>query len=93
VRLPIKISCSIFQRFLSAIRSCKIQNWKTLRLRLAGVNDLIAAEGKYHNKCLKAFKYDTQKTKKECETIDLAMIFLVQELGYAASKNQNTPTV
>jgi hypothetical protein len=34
------------------------------------------------------FKYDTQKTKKECETIDLAMIFLVQELGYAASKNQ-----
>jgi hypothetical protein len=42
------------------------------------------AEGKYHNKCLNAFKYDTQKTKKECETIDLAMIFLVQELGYAA---------
>jgi hypothetical protein len=30
---------------------------------------------------------------KECETIDLAMIFLVQELGYAASENQNTPTV
>ena len=30
VRLPTKISCSIFQRFLSAIRSCKIQNWKTL---------------------------------------------------------------
>jgi hypothetical protein len=59
-----------------------------MRLRLAGVNDLIAAEGKYHNKCLNAFKYDIQKTKKECETIDLAMIFLVQELGYAASKNQ-----
>ena len=46
-----------------------------MRLRLAGVNDLIAAEGKYHNKCLNAFKYDTQKTKKECVTIDLAMIF------------------
>ena len=59
-----------------------------MRLRLAGVNDLIAAEGKYHSKCLNAFKYDTQKTKKECETIDLAMIVLVQELGYAASKNQ-----
>jgi hypothetical protein len=54
---------------------------------------LIAAEGKYHNKCLNAFKHDTQKTKKECETINLAMIFLVQELGYAASKNLNTPTV
>ena len=59
-----------------------------MRLRLAGVNDLIAVEGKYYNKCLNAFKYDTQKTKKECETIDLAMIFFSQELGYAASKNQ-----
>jgi hypothetical protein len=39
-----------------------------MRLRLAGVNDLIAAEGKYHHKCLNAFKYDTQKTKKKCET-------------------------
>ena len=54
-----------------------------MRLRLAGVSDLIAAEG----------KYDIQKTKKECETIDLAMIVLVQELGYATSKNQNIPTV
>ena len=68
------------------LQDSKLEN--TMRLRLAGVNDLIAAEGKYHNKCLNAFKYDIQKTKKECETIDLAMIFLVQELGYAASKNQ-----
>ena len=67
------------------MQDSKLEN--TMRLRLAGVNDLIAAEGKYHNKCLNAFKYDTQKTKKECETIDLAMIFLVQELG------SNTPTV
>ena len=73
------------------LQDSKLEN--TMRLRLAGVNELIAAEGKYHNKCLNAFKYDTQKTKKECETINLAMIFLVQELGYAASKNQNTPTV
>ena len=48
-----------------------------MSLRLAGVNDLIAAEGKYYNKCLNAFKYDTQKTKKECETIDLAMRHLL----------------
>ena len=59
-----------------------------MHLRLTRVNDLIAVEGKYHNKCLNAFKYGTQKTKKESETIDLAMIVLVQELGYAASKNQ-----
>ena len=73
------------------LQDSKLEN--TMRLRLAGVNELIAAEGKYHNKCLNAFKHDTQKTKKECETINLAMIFLVQELGYAASKNLNTPTV
>jgi hypothetical protein len=73
------------------LQDSKLEN--TMRLGLAGVNDLIAAEGKYHNKCLNAFKYDTQKTKKECEAIDLAMIFLVQELGYAASKKSNTPTV
>jgi hypothetical protein len=55
------------------LQDSKLEN--TMRLRLAGVNDLRAAEGKYHSKCLNAFKYDTQKTKKECETIDLAMIF------------------
>jgi hypothetical protein len=52
-----------------------------MSLRLAGVNELIAAEGKYHNKCLNAFKYDTQKTKKECETINLAMILIVQGIS------------
>jgi hypothetical protein len=40
-----------------------------MRLCLAGVNDLKAAEGKYHSKCLNAFKYVTQKTKKECEKL------------------------
>ena len=35
-----------------------------MRLRLAEVNDLIAAEGKYHNKCPIAFKYDTQRRKR-----------------------------
>jgi hypothetical protein len=33
-------------------------------------------------------KSTDEVTKKECETIDLAMTFLVQKLGYAASKNQ-----
>jgi hypothetical protein len=55
------------------LQDSKLEN--TMRLRLAGVNDLIAAEGKYHNKCLNAFKYDTQKTKKECETIVSHTVF------------------
>jgi hypothetical protein len=33
-------------------------------------------------------RFQSTKTKKKCETIDLAMIFFVQELGYAASKYQ-----
>ena len=56
----------------------------TISLRLAGVNDLIVQKGNIKTNA----SMHTQKTKKECETIDLAIIFLVQELGYAASKNQ-----
>ena len=35
------------------LQDSKLEN--TMSLRLAGVNDLIAAEGKYHNKCLNAY--------------------------------------
>jgi hypothetical protein len=55
-----------------------------MSLRLAGVNDLIVQKGNIITNA----SMHTQKTKKECETIDLAIIFLVQELGYTASKYQ-----
>ena len=35
------------------LQDSKLEN--TMSLRLAGINDLIAAEGKYHNKCLNAY--------------------------------------
>ena len=69
------------------LQDSKLEN--NMSLRLAGVNDLIVQKGNIITNA----SMRTQKTKKECETIDLAIIFLVQELGYAASKNQNTPTV
>ena len=68
-----------------------LQNAKydqTLRVKLGNVSDLIAAEGKYHLKCMNAFKYETQKTEKESKGEDLAMIFLVRELEYAGNKHQ-----
>ena len=59
-----------------------------MRIRLAGVSDLIAAEGKYHKTCLSSYKYATSKTKEEVKHTDLAMVNLCNELHYAADKRQ-----
>ena len=53
----------------------------TLRFRLAGVSDLIAAKVKYH-------KNLTSKSKKESQKTDIAMIFICSELHFAAECNQ-----
>lgn len=55
-------------------------------IRLSGVIDLIAAEGKYHLPCLSAFNRSTSKTKQESANTDLAMIWLCQELHQSAEK-------
>ena len=55
-------------------------------LRLAGVIDLIAAEAKYHLKCLRAFTRSTIKTKQDSENTDLAMVWLCKELHHSADK-------
>jgi len=60
-------------------------NYK-LRVRLPGVCDLIAAEAKYHLPCLSAFKRNAEKAKLETKESDLAMIWLCEELEYAADK-------
>ena len=57
-----------------------------LSVRLAGVNDLIAAEGKYHLICLRAYKRSTSKTEKECVDIDLAFSWLCKELRSGAEQ-------
>ena len=55
-------------------------------LRLAGVIDLIAARSKYQLTCLRAFTRSTNKTKKDPNNTDLAMILVCQELHQSADK-------
>ena len=56
----------------------------TLCVHLADVNDLIAAEGKYHLVCLRAF--EQSPSKKECVESDLAFSWLCKELENASEK-------
>ena len=57
-----------------------------LSIQLAGVSDLIAAEGKYHNPCYMQFLRKTSKTRESSENTDLAMEWLIDELTVAATK-------
>ena len=57
-----------------------------ISLRVAGVNDLMAADGCYHPNCLKKFLRDTAKAEIEHRHVDLAMIWLGQELRYSAER-------
>ena len=51
-----------------------------LRIRLASVNDLIAAEGNYHANCYKQCLRNTAKTKDEIKTSELSIFWLTKEL-------------
>lgn len=53
---------------------------------MAGVCDSNAAEAKYHLPCLSAFKRNAEKARLETKKIDLAMIWLCEELEYAADE-------
>ena len=61
-------------------------NYK-LRVCLAGVCDLLATEAKYHLPRLSAFKGSSEKARLETEESDLDMIWLCEELEYAADKD------
>ena len=57
-----------------------------LSVHLAGVSDLIAAEGKYHNPCYMQFLRKTSKSKESSENTDLAMEWLLDELKVSATR-------
>ena len=57
-----------------------------IHLRVADVNDLIAAEGRYHSKCYKKFERDIKKAEDAQQDSDLAMIWITQELEYSADR-------
>ena len=45
-----------------------------MHIRVAGIGDLIAAEGKYHPNFPKKYLRDTTKAKHDCKQSDLAMV-------------------
>ena len=61
-----------------------------LHVRLSGVHDLIAAEGKYHNNCCQKFLKRTTKTKQSVcvENTGVALEWLATELRETAKKAQ-----
>lgn len=57
-----------------------------IHIRVADVNDLMAAEGCYHPNCLKKFLRDSAKAKVENKSFDLAMVWLAQQLRQSADE-------
>jgi hypothetical protein len=57
-----------------------------VHVRIADVTDLVAAEGKYHANCMKKYFRDVEKAKTENESVDLAMVWLAQELKQSADR-------
>jgi hypothetical protein len=68
------ISVSTFNVSKNILELYKLDN--KMRIRLAGVNDLITAEGKYRQNCWNDYSSNTSKTKKESKNTDIAFIFL-----------------
>ena len=80
------ISVTTFNVSTSILEKSYLDN--TIRVRLAGVSNLMAAEGKYHKRCLSAYQYHTGKNKEKSKNTDIALIFLCSKLRYAAKSNQ-----
>lgn len=78
-------SVSTFNVSDEIIENSKYDN--TMRIRLAGISDLIAAEGKYHKDCLQLFKRNTSRISTKCKQDDIAMVFLCSEVRHYA-KNE-----
>ena len=59
-----------------------------VHVRLSGISDIIAAEGKYHPKCFKKFQYNASKAKTTSETqkTDLAMGWLTADIMDSSKK-------
>ena len=55
---------------------------------LAGVSDLMAAEGKYHKYCLTKCNRTTARNALKCEQGDIAMVILCNELSHYNNTNK-----
>ena len=75
------------QSFNTSIRIIEASQYShKLSVALAGVNDLIAAEGQYHLKCYTKFLREASDVKRTADKNDLAMGWLCAELRNSASK-------
>ena len=54
-------------------------------IRLSDINDLMAAEGKYHRLCQIQFKRNCEKKKEDVKLNQLPLLWLCDELTYAAN--------
>lgn len=70
------------------LNACKFD--QKMAHRVAGVHDLIAAEGKYHLSCYVKFTRNTNKIKEDSkrENIDLPMLWLCDELKHSATQGR-----
>lgn len=55
-------------------------------VRIADVNDLMAADALYHLDCLSKFFRDAQRAETECKSTNMTMVWLCQELRQSADK-------
>ena len=64
-----------------------------LRIRLAGESNLIAAEAKYHLGCFSSLKRSCDKTRSKLHDNDVPLVWLSEEIEYAAKKGHVSFTV
>ena len=57
-----------------------------LSVRVAGVSDLMAAEGKYHPNCYKKFLRDVSRSRGERSDKTVTLVWLINDLKRAAAK-------
>jgi hypothetical protein len=60
-----------------------------MRVRLANITDLVAAEGKDHLKCLQSFRREVTHTFRSEASSSKALAWLLDELQYAAGQAQS----
>lgn len=72
--------CNISTLNMSSSIISKAKYVHRVLVRIADVNDLIAAEGCYHPNCLKRFFREAETAETDCQSSDLSVVWLVQEL-------------
>ena len=79
-------TCTVMTKNMSNQILSAAKYVENVNIRVADVNDIMAAEGCYHPNCLKTFMRTSAKAKVENKSFDLAMVWLGQELRHSADE-------